>query len=76
MKKTNEQQKNFTAITFQGVSVKVLQINAETKEEAEAKLIGVLNNLSDDEAFKLDDIMEHKKDLSYAVFDADSIKSV
>lgn len=77
MKKINTQQKIFTAITFQGISVKVLQIAANSQKEAEKKLITAHSRLlGEDRALKVDDIMEHKSDWSFAVFDPNKIKII
>lgn len=75
MKKPN-QQNIYTAITFQGISVKVLQITAGSKKEAEKKLLNVHGRLGEDKVLKVDDIMEHEHDWSFVVFDAKKIKRI
>jgi len=76
MLKKPHQQNVYTAITFQGVTVKVLQIHAKSQKEAEMKLITAHNKLRDVEALKVDDIMKHQSEWSFAVFDPKKIKSI
>lgn len=75
MKKT-QQQNIYTAIMFQGVSVNVLQITARSQKEAKKKLLTAHSRLSEDKVLKIDDIMEHQSDWSFALFDATKIKFI